>query len=849
VTRTLTASETQTPRASGSQSLRPSRPSGASQVQPQGPRLVQAGPASFETLYDFPDTDDAQGFDYLRTMNFFNTSRGASEAVGGSFSLPDAAINVLPLKADPAALHAFVSEYLRVDDQMRFEAWGDFVYLVVCDFKHVRSQQSGIASRRAREMSLMVPVKAYRWYSDDEAADLPPWWQAAPGARDAHGRERLLTTGFVNAYTFVDDVETSITANEVFGVPCLNSVIAAGENDWLGRNRGAEFVDEKILSLRSKVLPEIMAGAKAVDREVIEIWGDRNFNALRTHKSRDLTVNAWVSLLARDLARKSDEAGKHPGEGDETRQAEQRRATCAGEGFALGLLAGELPFNQFTLKQFRDSAQAEDACYQALVQRRHTISRIEDISELSGPLHITITDYPTQPIIKHLGLIPKFSYPGPDRLVQVFEPIRPFSFNGNLVRGAGMTLFERLGTTTWQAVDLPEQMFGWRPLTTDLADRLLPEGETDPGPTVLVGSDPAPWDAQFRNKTIAPDTARGVQGWFEECRRTGTAKGMMIRARELDDMVAALTHSDTLDAYDVRGDTDLSAFHAQAMARTPPAYTQSQAAAWIERFSPATIADMVLSRQWGKTAFSRHYPVPYADFCIPVNTVPIPFMECLFPPNERQGQYWPRSEAYDEDARRRLLQETNAFLYALETNLRLLALAFPLAHGPDMEPAEALARVAEAYNARLRGTDEPIGQDYVDKLIQAAEIVGGEMGFGRGLEELGSVFFQRLLPETIRLGYRSRIAGSAGADTLLAEGKTIFSPAEWREVAAALRVITSRLADSLPSDEMIDLDALVARAEANAVSFGQDDLQVPPSELLLARLTEAMAPGLTPGTD
>lgn len=799
---------------------------------------------------EFDDLDDSQSFDYLRTMNFFNTSRGASEAVGGSFSLPDASVNVLPLKADPAALQKFVFGYLRIEGHMQFEAWGDFVYLVVSDFKHMNSQQSGISSRRAREMSLMVPVKAYAWYDTADAADIPPWWEAEPGARDSHGRQKLLTTGFVNAFTFVDDVETSITANEVFGVPCLPSTIVAGENDWLTRDRGAEFVDENILSLRAKVLPEVMAGAKAIDRDLIQIWGDRNFNALHTQKTRDNSVNAWVELIAEDLRRKNDEAGNVFDKSRKKRNSEQSEATCAGQGLALGLLTGEIPFNQFTLKQFRDSEDTGDACYQGLVQRRHVISRIEDLSELSGPLHITITDFPTQPITKQLGLIPKFSYPGQDRIVRVFEPIRPFSFNGDLMRGAGMTLFERIGTPQWQPVDLPRQMFGWRRLTRDIAEALVPADNEGHGPDVLIGRDPDAKVAKKKNKIIKEHEAKAVQRFFENRRRNGSEEDIMIRHREQSKVLAVITSKDMLDAYDPEAGMDLAAWYDHAMKQTPPQYSQADVAALIERFSPATVVDMVLSRQWGKTEFSGYYSKRYADFCVPVKTVPIPFMESLFPVSERQGQYWPRSKEFCEDEKKRWRQETNAFRYALESSLRLLSLAFPQIHKelePALkdalsDPAKAFALVAATYNARLHPGLDPIDKKFVSTLADARGKLD-QLAFGRGLEDIGFAFFGRYLPEHVRLGRRSMFGDDSAFVALIKDGNEIFTADEWTRIAKALRQIADRMGDvcSQIPGEIIDLNGMAARAEANAAGCVQDNQMLSPADMLKERLRSRMS--------
>ncbi|MGX9356888.1 hypothetical protein ACS3SW_17485 [Roseobacteraceae bacterium S113] len=805
------------------------------------------------------DLEDPQSFDYLRTMNFFNTARGASEAVGGSFSLPDASVRVLPLKADPAALQTFVSDYLEIEKQLRFEAWGDLVYLVISDFKQMNSLQSGMAKRRAREMTLLVPVKSYKWYENDVEAGIPPGANASADDRAAHGRERLLTTGFVNAFTYVDDVETAITANEVFGVPCLGSSIRAAENDWLSRNHGTLNVDESILKMRAKVLPELMAGAKAVDRTLIEVCGDRDHTIHRAIETRSKSVNRWVNTLADDLQRKSEEAGEFYGASEEANSANPpKRAVETAMGFGLGLLAGEIPFNQFSLKQFRDSEKTSAACYQGLVQRRHTIRKISDVSELPGPLHVTITDFPTQPVTELLGLKPKFSYPGKDRIVRVFEPIRPFSFNGDLVRGSGMTLFERVGSKKWQAVDLPEQVFGWRQLTPELADSLWqPEedqAQTKP-PRVEVGRDPEEQFASFRNKSVSVKGADVVQKWFNGRRDQGKIKDVMVRNRSLPNAIT-LPDNKALDAYDPEAGTDLSAWwhhvmHSETHANHSP---QDEVASLMERVSPGTILDKVLSRQWGKTEFSSFYDRRYADFCVPVSTVPINYAEALFPRAERQGKYWPQSRAFQELDTKLWRRETNAFKQELQATLRLVGLGMsgriaqlaPDYQG-DEDPLTVCQMIARELNKRLDNHLEAIDDKMVRKLAAGIDDSDDLIGASRANEELNFAFFERYLPSFVRLRASSLLGewlseGGTGNPVLSMKDET-FQSEDWAQIVDGLEMIREKTADcfALFEDHAPDLEGLIERAKSNAARMAQQYETVSPAETLRARLKTVMS--------
>ncbi|MEM7472978.1 MAG: hypothetical protein AAF340_16645 [Pseudomonadota bacterium] len=808
------------------------------------------------------DLDDGHGFDYLQTMNFFNTARGASEAVGGSFSVPDASVRVLPLKADPAALQRFASEYLRVEGHMRFEAWGDYVYLVINDFKQMNSQQSALTRRRARELGLLVPVKCYDWYDDAKFAELGAHWASELGDRDAHGREKLLTTGFVNAFNYVDDVETAITANEVFGVPSMGSSIRASENDWLSRDRGSSDVHETILKMRAKVLPELMAGAKAVDRTIVEICGGWGQSASHAHEARETTVNRWVELLANDLRNKSKEAARgKPAKGKAKQDAAQKKAINTGEGFALELLAGELPFNQFSLKQFRDSQFTADACYQGLVQRRHKIRKITDVSELAGPLHVSITDFPTQPITELLGLVPKFSYPGKDRIVRVFEPVRPFSFNGDLVRGAGITLFERIGSDEWQPVDLPDQVFGWRELTREEAERIFkgeildggvpgatPDDAT-PAEPIKVGRDPGESEVNSHNKIVSDHSPAAVRNWYKIRADNGATKNIKIRQRAHPNTVRVIASDALLDDYNPDSGISLPAWLHHAQAKVGYQFSQVEIAGRIERISPATVIDKVLSRQWGKTENSSFYDTPYADFCVPVHTVPQADAHVLFPPIERQGDYWPQSDDYLAEEDERWRGETNAFKYELQASLRLLALAFPQSVAdskPDViyidDPKEIFTYLVDELNALLDPDQPKVSDELVERHIRLIGDKHDEVGMTRANEEIMFAFFEAHLPDSIKLQRISLFEG----DTMerLFQSKTDqLSSEEWRQVASGIERILTKMASARAQfpKGILGLETLSERALKNCDLVRKNDANSPPSNILEERLMERMS--------
>ncbi len=603
--------------------------------------------------------DDSGNLDYVRVMNFFNTARGATEAIGGAFNMPNASIRVLPLKADLSTLQKFVSEYLKVEGHAEFDAWGDFVYIVICDFDQMNSELNAVSKRRAREVNVVVPVKSYSYCEASDESD---------GAKPNKGRKkrerRLVTTGYVSAFSFVDDVGTAITASEVAGVPSMGANIISPENDWLSLDRSKDRMKRNILDTSAQVLPALMSGAQAQERSIIKLHSHTP-PLTEVHESQHDSIGRWVGLLADDLESKAKEVW------DDQRHQGMENPFLLGQGFALKLLGGDLPINQFSLKQFRDSSNTDDACYQGLVMRRHRITNLSDMRELEEPLHVSITDYPTQPISQILGLKPKLSYPGKDRTVNVFEAIRPFSLTADMRREAGDTLFERVGEEDWTAVDYVEQIFGWHKSTADEVADLINSGEVTnrPDPIELKYNCKVPSDPRTFQVLVKDLGRESQQKKFMRRKKDGKLSGLMLKDRTRDTSIGLLTKADLKKFLSSKRALDVAAFNEQVrISGKEINYPQDMVAQSLGAISPATILDAALSQQMGlrRGAKRRRFIKPY--FCVPADTVANQFIERLFPHSELLHNYWPLTEPYYNDEVRR----RNGEVVAIKSDLRAI---------------------------------------------------------------------------------------------------------------------------------------------------------------------------------
>ena len=732
---------------------------------------------------DEDESEDAFDLDYIRTMNFFNTTRGATEAIGGAFTMPNASIRVLPIKADSACLNTFVSEYLKVEKHMRFEAWGDFVYLIICDFDQVNSQVAAIAKRRAREINLAVPVKCYDWFNPDDLQEYA-WDPERQEHLKAH--RNMVTTGFVSAFSYVDDTGTAITASEVSGIPTMSSSIRSPENDWLSLDMSKDRVKRDILDMTAQVLPALMTGAQAQERSIIQLHSHTPPQS-KTHETQHESINKWVDLLSDDLRRKAQ-------------QREDKDGFSLGLGFALQLLGGDQPINQFSLKQFRDSRYTQNACYQGLVQRRHSIQKLYDMRELEEPLHVSITDYPTQPISEILGLKPKFSYPGPDRIVKVFEALRPFSITADLLRESGNTLYERVNSSQWRRGDEVEQIFGWRNCDKEQGMKVAEAATNsdDASPVELRYQCNVPGRKRpFRllSRKVSPEF---LQGTFKKHLEIGEISGLAVRERQMPGTVRVTVDPDLLKAISAGDALDIAAFNAQVRAaRKYQEYGQGEAAAILSHVNPATIIDAVLSRQWAMAPGSKRRRFDKPDFCVPAQTVANQFTDILFPKPERLHGYWPMTPKFFKNEITRRSAEGMSFRSELHAFIGAVGAfsGMKLRLGGMSDEDDAATKSLRSHfgmmQRLLTGAELEEFIKVGNRIIKSADEVEDKFG------NLFTEFANALLPDVFdseKLGEPRNVFEEALQDAMS------VSSSEWEQVEHALPKLTTVAAELFGND-------------------------------------------------
>ena len=347
----------------------------------------------------------------LEEKHRYNTTQGASQpTIAGPFRFPNVTMRVLPLMATEARLAEFCEDYL-ANPFYRFEPWGAYVYLLVTNYGQMFSASNNIGWWAEREATFAIPLKWYR--------------------RDTN---QLVSLAMVSPFIFTDSGAATITSREVDGRPVTFASLESPGDTWLAE--AGPSADRHLLTLRTEVLPALFLGQKAETRTLLEIHQQEICPAYDEDGWRKIAAQ-WGRPLLDDLAGKVTCA----------RQCREEFSNL--KALSLEVLAHNEPLNEVTLKQFRDAAAPNDACYQALVLSQRFLDEIYEIHEIDDRMHVRLYQYPSLPIVDILGLRVKSREALGATIIDQLQPIRPFWMHLALRQELGKNLCWRAGSEEW----------------------------------------------------------------------------------------------------------------------------------------------------------------------------------------------------------------------------------------------------------------------------------------------------------------------------------------------------------------------------------------------------------------
>lgn len=355
----------------------------------------------------------------------YNTSTGASgQALTGPFYFPSATLRVMPLLAHRATLATFIDRYLNVplhSAGQRFRIWASehaevaYVYMAAIHYGKMASESNDIGAWANYNLSFLVPV------IHEELKD---------------GTWELVDVGLVPAYTYVDSTTAAITNSEVFGIPASRGRFVCPASVWMTHDGLPPEPEQPLLRVSVELLPAMDEGQQIVERVVAEIC--QTIGVRETTQSLDGNREAFCQTVTAELLRKY---------ATKVSFSEQLKTARA---LALSVLAGGASLKHYTLKQFRDVNQPDLACYQSLTCIDRTFNEVFLIKEMELPIQVRIHEYPTQPLVKLLGLIYRERQAGDGEMVYTLEPLRPFWIHASLTDSLGTRILFRAGNSEWR---------------------------------------------------------------------------------------------------------------------------------------------------------------------------------------------------------------------------------------------------------------------------------------------------------------------------------------------------------------------------------------------------------------
>lgn len=334
--------------------------------------------------------------------SFNNTVSTTIEAVSGPFQFTGTTLRVLPLVADRKKVAAYLDDYLNcaladgmaVEEdgtpakyRVRLDVWAHdeqainqgnafggnlaYVYLTASSFDGVVSKSNNVGDWAKYEMSFKIPVRWQRQSTTDPNA---PW--------------ETVGVGLVPVFTLADNCITAFSRQEIQGIATGTANFVRPESVWLGAADQGNPA-QTLLRVDVELLPALGEGQLATFQPVVEISrGDQDCGL----GAAPDTAWKWAEDLRHELGMKKAMKQQY---------CEQLKIARA---LSLQLLGDQAQFSLYTLKEIRDVADPNKACYQSLVRVSRVLREVFDVREIEDNLVVRLYDYPSMNIVEALGL-------------------------------------------------------------------------------------------------------------------------------------------------------------------------------------------------------------------------------------------------------------------------------------------------------------------------------------------------------------------------------------------------------------------------------------------------------------
>ncbi len=366
----------------------------------------------------------------------------ASITIPPPFDFSGVRMSFFPLRADHHALAIFCDKYLNLaPDFCCFRPAAPYVLLGIVNYPRMTVEQGNMGWTSQNEVLFAVPIE---WYEKHDGG-----WVFKELAS-------------VSPFIFVDNEASQIGGREVYGWPKIQGWFARRVDPWARHPRNPR----ELLAVDTMVFPELYAGKRPETREILSIEEEAPLSFSVIPPSPEGTSNpienisraisGWSRILLQGFQMLT--ALPIRGYGALDQNAVSNIAETLQQG--LSEFGRRVIASQINLKQFRDAADPEQFCYQAITNSRIQITNwiqgglLGDLALLradpSGGFTVRLHRFASHPIIETLGLetISERTYDRDE--VAILKPVFPFWQEVDLRYVAGENLCWRTQEVRWR---------------------------------------------------------------------------------------------------------------------------------------------------------------------------------------------------------------------------------------------------------------------------------------------------------------------------------------------------------------------------------------------------------------
>jgi hypothetical protein len=284
---------------------------------------------------------------------------GLANEIGGALEFDGVVMRYLPLEADVQALQTFCDNYLNLCPEFTLcKPAMPYVVMCVANYGSMGTASSNLGWESQNEVLFGVPVE---------------WWQV----NDA-GKLEFRNFAMVAPFIYVDSGASEAGGREVFGWPKCHGWFAQIDDPWASNPRAWRT----LLSVRVQAFSQMFANQKVEPRALLDIeekpplslslFPPNLSDAENTLLDLPRTAMRWMSLLGHSLGMYAPRV--LGGEGADAGRALSEFLSSMlhpKKGFV-----GAFHANTLNLKQMRDAADPNRACYQGYTNAQMHVKRI-----------------------------------------------------------------------------------------------------------------------------------------------------------------------------------------------------------------------------------------------------------------------------------------------------------------------------------------------------------------------------------------------------------------------------------------------------------------------------------------